>query len=169
MKIRQFRAGGDSIRLRGGGGPGRFRTNRFGYTASSMAANPLAFLIDATPRQRRALAASTLGWMLDGMDVTLYAMALSELLRDLQLTKAQAGLLASLTLIASAAGGILFGFFADRFGRRAALILSIAIYSAFSGFCGMSTTVWQLAIFRVGVGLGMGGEWATGAALVSET
>jgi nitrate/nitrite transporter NarK len=92
------------------------------YCRLPMTSNPLAFLASSSPRQRRALAASTLGWMLDGMDVTLYAMVLRELLRELQLTTAQAGLLASVTLIASAAGGILFGLFADRFGRRIALI-----------------------------------------------
>jgi MFS family permease len=107
--------------------------------------------------------------MLDGMDVTLYAMVLRELLRELQLTTAQAGLLASVTLIASAAGGILFGLLADRFGRRMALIVSIVVYSAFTAACGFSHGLWELAMLRLGVGLGMGGEWATGAALVSET
>ena len=134
-----------------------------------MAANPLGFLISSSSRERRALAASTLGWMLDGMDVTLYAMVLRELLRELQLTTAQAGLLASVTLIASAVGGILFGLLADRFGRRSALIVSIVVYSAFTAACGFSHSLWELAAWRLGVGLGMGGEWATGAALVSET
>ncbi len=134
-----------------------------------MASNPLAFLVSSSSRERRALAASTLGWMLDGMDVTLYAMVLRELLRELQLTIAQAGLLASVTLIASAGGGILFGLLADRFGRRVALIVSILVYSAFTAACGFSHGLWELAALRLGVGLGMGGEWATGAALVSET
>jgi MFS family permease len=134
-----------------------------------MISNPLAFLASSSSRQRHALAASTLGWMLDGMDVTLYAMVIRELLRELQLTTAQAGLLASVTLIASAAGGILFGLFADRFGRRVALIVSICVYSVFTAACGFSHGLWELAALRLGVGLGMGGEWATGAALVSET
>jgi len=103
--------------------------------------------------------------MLDGMDVTLYAMVLRELLRELQLTTAQAGLLASVRLIASAAGGILFGLLADRFGRRVALIVSIIVYSVFTAACGFSRGLWELAALRLGVGLGMGGEWATGAAL----
>jgi MFS family permease len=134
-----------------------------------MAAKSLAFLVSSSSRQRRALAASTLGWMLDGMDVTLYAMVIRELLRALQLTTAQAGLLASVTLIASAVGGILFGLVADRFGRRPALIISIVVYSVFTAACGLSHGLWELAALRLGVGLGMGGEWATGAALVSET
>ena len=127
------------------------------------------FLSAASPAERRALLASTLGWMLDGMDVTLYAMVIAELLRELQLTTGQAGLLASVTLIASAAGGILFGIAADRLGRRRALMASILMYSVFTAACGFSRTVFELAVFRFLLGLGMGGEWATGAALVAET
>ena len=134
-----------------------------------MAAKSLEFLVSSSSGQRRALVASTLGWMLDGMDVTLYAMVLRELLRELKLTTAQAGMLASVTLIASAFGGILFGILADRFGRCTALIISIVVYSVFTAGCGFSHSLTELAAWRLGVGLGMGGEWATGAALVSET
>jgi MFS family permease len=88
---------------------------------------------------------------------------------DLGMTKPVAGILGSLTLLASAAGGILFGVVADRFGRTRALMASIIIYSVFTGASGLSQTVGQLAVFRVLLGLGMGGEWASGAALVSET
>jgi MFS family permease len=127
------------------------------------------FLFAASTRERRALIASALGWMLNGMDVTLYAVVIPELLRELRLSTAQAGLLASLTLIASAVGGILFGILADRAGRRLALMASVAVYSVFTGACGLAQGVAELAVFRFLVGLGMGGEWATGAALVSET
>jgi MFS family permease len=134
-----------------------------------MLLHPFRFLSSASVSERRTLVASTLGWMLDGMNVTLYAMVISDLLRDLRLPTAQAGLLASLTLVAAGAGGILFGIWADRAGRRAALIASIATYSVFTAACGLSRGVWELAAFRFLVGLGMGGEWASGAALVSET
>lgn len=134
-----------------------------------MAANPFRFLQAATARERRALAASTLGWMLDGMDITLYAMVLTELMRELRLSPAEAGLLASLTLIASALGGILFGIVADRAGRRFALMGSIVVYSVFTAACGFSRGIAELAVFRFLLGLGMGGEWASGAALVAET
>ncbi|PYV05754.1 MAG: MFS transporter [Acidobacteria bacterium] len=107
--------------------------------------------------------------MLDGMDVTLYAMVIPALLREFHLSTSQAGALASVTLIASAAGGILFGFLADRAGRRSALMLSVAVYSVFTAACGLSRGVTELAAFRFLLGLGMGGEWATGAALVAET
>jgi MFS family permease len=85
------------------------------------------------------------------------------------LTTSEAGLLASVTLIASALGGILFDLLADRIGRRAALRASIIVYSVLTAACGFSRAVWELAALRLGVGLGMAGEWATGAALVSET
>ena len=127
------------------------------------------FLISASPRERRALFASMLGWMLDGMDVTLYAMVMSDLMRSLHLTTGAAGLLASVTLVSSALGGVLFGVVADRWGRRPALMMSILIYSVFTAACGLSRGVLDLAIFRALLGLGMGGEWATGAALVAET
>jgi MFS family permease len=129
----------------------------------------MRFLLSASPAERRALLASTLGWMLDGMDVTLYAMVIAELLHELHLSTAQAGLLASVTLISSAFGGIVFGILADRAGRRVALMASIAVYSVFTAACGFSRGVLDLAVFRFLLGLGMGGEWATGAALVAET
>src|SRR5438552_2643083 len=134
-----------------------------------MTSGAFRFLETSSPRERRALLASTLGWMLDGMDVTLYAMVIPALLREFHLSTSQAGALASVTLIASAAGGILFGFLADRAGRRSALMLSVAVYSVFTAACGLSRGVTELAAFRFLLGLGMGGEWATGAALVAET
>jgi MFS family permease len=107
--------------------------------------------------------------MLDAMDVMLYSMVLAHLMRDLGMGKAEAGFLNSLTLLASAIGGLFFGFFADRVGRTRALMVSILVYSLASGACGLSTTIEELAIFRFILGLGMGGEWTTGAALIAET
>jgi MFS family permease len=107
--------------------------------------------------------------MLDGMDITLYAMVIEVLLRELRISTAQAGGLASVTLIASAAGGVLFGLLADRIGRRRALMSSILVYSIFTAACGLSHGLLELAVFRFLLGLGMGGEWPSGAALVAET
>ncbi len=129
----------------------------------------LAWWKEASPDARRALVAASFGWMLDSFDVMLYAMVLAALMSDLGMTKATAGFLGSLTLVASAAGGLIFGVVADRFGRRKALMASILIYSVFTAACGFATGVAMLAVFRVFLGLGMGGEWASGAALVSET
>ena len=124
---------------------------------------------EASREARRALVAASFGWMLDSFDVMLYAMVLAALTSDLGMTKATAGLLGSLTLIASAVGGLVFGVVADRLGRRKALMASILIYSVFTAACGLATGVAMLAVFRIFLGLGMGGEWASGAALVSET
>jgi MFS family permease len=124
---------------------------------------------DGTPEGRRALVAAGLGWMLDAFDVMLYALVLTEIMREFGMDRPTAGLLGSITLLASAAGGVVFGVIADRFGRARALMGSIVVYSIFTFLCGLSTSVTQLALFRIGVGLGMGGEWASGAALVAET
>ena len=123
----------------------------------------------ARRKGRRALIAAALGWMLDSFDVMLYALVLSSLIPDLGMSKETAGLLGSVTLLAAAAGGIFFGVIADRFGRTRALMASVLIYSVFTAACGFAQTVAQLAIFRILLGIGMGGEWASGAALVSET
>ena len=122
-----------------------------------------------SPAQKRSLVAGGLGWMLDAMDVMLYSMVLAELLVHLGISKAQAGFLNSLTLAASAVGGMAFGMVADRVGRTRALMASILVYSLASFACGLSQTLTQLAACRLVLGLGMGGEWATGAALIAET
>ena len=122
-----------------------------------------------TPGQRRTLIAAGLGWMLDAFDVMLYSVVLASVARDLGMTKATAGMLNTLTLIASGIGGLGFGFVADRIGRTRALMLAILTYSICSFASGLSTSVLMLAVFRFILGLGMGGEWNTGATLVAET
>ena len=109
--------------------------------------------------------------MLDSFDVMLYAIVLAALLTDpvLQLSNSTAGILGSITLIAAAVGGIVFGIVADRLGRKKALMSAVLIYSVFTAACGFAQTVAQLALFRILLGFGMGGEWASGAALVSES
>lgn len=138
-------------------------------TVSADSAGLFGWWREAPPAARRSLVAGSLGWMLDSFDVMLYALVLASLMLDLGMTKTTAGLLGSVTLLASAAGGMVFGVFADRYGRTRALMASILIYSVFTGACGFAQTVGQLAVFRILLGLGMGGEWASGAALVSET
>jgi MFS family permease len=123
----------------------------------------------ADSRPHKALIAASLGWMLDSFDIMMYALVLSYLMKDLGMDKPTAGLMGSITLLASAVGGMIFGVIADRFGRTRALRGSILIYSVFTAACGFSRTVPMLAVFRICLGLGMGGEWASGAALVSET
>ncbi len=123
----------------------------------------------ATPQARRALVAASLGWMLDAMDVLLYSLVLNDVRAEFHISDRTSGLLIALPLASSAVGGAFFGFLADAFGRTRALMGSIAVYSIFTAACGLSRTPLELALWRVLVGLGLGGEWATGAALVAET
>jgi len=126
---------------------------------------------EADTRARRAFIAASLGWMLDSFDVMLYAIVLASLIEDptLHLSLATAGVLNSVTLLAAAAGGIAFGVIADRIGRKRALMAAVLIFSIFTAACGFAQSAVQLAVFRILLGLGFGGEWATGAALVSES
>lgn len=113
--------------------------------------------------------AAALGWALDAFDAMLYALVLALLMRDLGMTKTVSGLLGTLTLLASGIGGVLFGFLADRIGRKRALMASILTYSVCSFLSGLSTSIAMLAAARFMLGLGMGGEWNTGATLVAES
>ena len=127
------------------------------------------WLAEASPEQRRNLLAASLGWMLDSMDVMLYALVLGEVQRELHLSAAMSGAMMSATLVSAAAGGLAFGWFADRAGRVRALTISILIYSVATALCGFTRTAEALMLCRILLGLGMGGEWASGAALVAET
>src|SRR5215471_15141587 len=120
--------------------------------------------------QKRTLIAAALGWGLDGFDVLLYSNVLSHVITALGIqSKALAGLPNAFMLLASGVGGVLFGFIADRIGRTKALMLSILTYSVCSLGSGLSTSLGMLIFFRFVLGLGMGGEWNTGATLVAET
>ncbi len=119
-------------------------------------------------RQWKALFAAMLGWGLDGMDIMLYAFALTAIQREFALTSAEAGALASLTLLASGVGGMLFGYLADRIGRARSLVYSILTYSVFTALTATAGSVHQLILWRFLVGLGLGGEWAAGSVLVAE-
>lgn len=126
-------------------------------------------LSEVTSAQKRTLVAAALGWGLDGFDVMLYSMVLPTVMSALHIQKAVAGLPNAFMLLASGIGGVLFGFIADRVGRKKALMLSILTYSICSLGSGLATSLTALVLFRFVLGLGMGGEWNTGATLVAET
>lgn len=122
-----------------------------------------------TSQQKRALTAASLGWMLDAMDVMLYSLVLSSVAKELGLRPQTSGLLVAMTLVTAAFGGIVFGRLADYWGRARAMSACILLYSIFTGASGLAQNVVQLAVCRILLGLGMGGEWGTGATLVAET
>jgi MFS family permease len=132
-----------------------------------------------TRYQWLVLVVAWLGWVFDAMDSMIYALVLQPAFQDL-LPHSPGGLVAdktvawyggiifSIFLIGWAIGGIVFGVLADRFGRARVLVLTILIYAAFTGLVAIAATWWQLALFRFLTALGIGGEWAAGAALVAE-
>jgi MFS family permease len=134
-----------------------------------MAIGPIQLIRQATPGQRRTLLAAAMGWALDAFDAMLYSLVLAMLMRDLGMSKTTAGSLGTLTLLASGIGGVFFGVLADRIGRKHALMASILTYSICSFASGLATSIAMLAVARFVLGLGMGGEWNTGATLVAET
>ena len=118
---------------------------------------------------KNALIGGLGAWAMDAMDVLLYVMSLTIIMKEFQISMAAAGFLASVTLFSSAFGGIIFGVLADKIGRKKSLIYAVSIYTVFTGLSALSNSVTELAIYRTILGLGMGGAWAAGALLVSET
>lgn len=135
----------------------------------STSPGPFDWWTSASSHAKRALIAGGAGWALDGMDVMLYALALTTIKAEFALTSAQAGLIASATLLASAFGGMAFGVVADRIGRVRALSLSILLYSLCTAMCATARSLEALIFWRLLVGIGMGGEWAAGSVLIAET
>jgi len=117
----------------------------------------------------RALLAGGAGWALDAMDVMLFTFALGAIKEEFGLSDARAGALMSATLVASAVGGVVSGALADRIGRVRVLTLSILFYSVFTALTGTAQSVWELVLWRILVGLGMGAEWSAGSVLIAET
>src|SRR5438034_4983482 len=113
---------------------------------------------EITRQQWRTLVAAQLGWMLDAMDVMLYSFALTAIRSEFQLSGASAGALAALPFVTSAAGGMLFGWLSDRFGRTRALVWSILTFSVLTAFTATSPTVGVLVFWRALVGIGVGGD-----------
>ena len=122
-----------------------------------------------TREQWRVLLAAKFGWMLDAMDFMLYTMAVGQLRMYFGFGDDTAGMLGTVTLVMSGVGGTIFGYVADRFGRTRALMGTILIFSLASLGAATSQSVLQLLFWRAVLGIGMGGEWASGAVLVSET
>jgi MFS family permease len=107
--------------------------------------------------------------MLDAMDFMLYAMAIGQLRTYFGFNDATAGMLGTITLVMSGVGGVIFGYVADRVGRARALMATILFFSIASLGAATSQSVMQLLMWRALLGIGMGGEWASGAVLISET
>ncbi|HVX76831.1 MAG TPA: MFS transporter [Bradyrhizobium sp.] len=128
-----------------------------------------AFYRDMNSPERRTFWACTAGWALDGMDFMIYPLVIGTIITMWKVDAGTAGLAGTVTLLASAIGGWLGGYLADRIGRVKTLQLTILWFSVFSLICAAVQNFDQLLIARALLGLGFGGEWAAGAVLMGES
>jgi benzoate transport len=137
---------------------------------SSIAA--IADILDSNNRVTaygwKALAASVIGYAMDGFDLLIVGFMLPVIAADLALTSSQAGSLVTWTLMGAVAGGLIFGSMSDHFGRIRVLTWTILIFAGFTGLCAFARGYWDLVAYRVMAGLGLGGEFGIGMALAAE-
>ena len=122
-----------------------------------------------------ALLSGFLGWMFDSMDLNLFTLVVVPTIKDLTGAATPAaiaqygGIIVALKIFGWGLGGVLFGVIADRIGRSATLVWTILIYAGFTAVSGLAQNWQQLAACQTLAGIGIGGEWAAGAALIAET
>ena len=117
---------------------------------------------------KKALIGSVVGYAMDGFDLLILGFMLSAIAAELHFTPAQSGSLVTWTLVGAVAGGALFGMLSDYFGRVRVLIWTILLFAVFTGACAFAQGYWDLLIYRTIAGLGLGGEFGIGMALVAE-
>lgn len=117
---------------------------------------------------RKALIGSTIGYAMDGFDLLILGFMLSAIAAELHFTPAQSGSLVTWTLVGAVAGGVIFGMLSDYFGRVRVLTWTILVFAVFTGACAFAHGYWDLLIYRTIAGLGLGGEFGIGMALVAE-
>ena len=128
----------------------------------------LAWLKDLNPTERRTMAACFGGWSLDALDVQIFSFVIPSLLALWGITTAEAGVLATVTLVVSSFGGWVAGAASDRVGRVRVLQITILWYAFFTFLCGFAQNFNQLFVLKALQGFGFGGEWAAGAVLMGE-
>jgi len=128
----------------------------------------LAWYKDLTARERSTMFACFGGWSLDAFDVQMYSFVIPTVIGIWGLSRGEAGLIGTVTLLVSSLGGWFSGTLADRFGRVKMLQITILWYSVFTFLCAFAQNFEQLFILRALHGFGFGGEWAAGAVLMGE-
>ena len=124
---------------------------------------------DRDAEARRALWGSALGYAMDGFDLLILGFMLTAISKDLHLTQPQAASLVTGTLVCAVVGGLVFGMLSDRLGRVRVLTWSIVLFAVFTGLCALAQGYWDLLAYRAIAGIGLGGEFGIGMALVAET
>ncbi|MFI5591294.1 MFS transporter [Amycolatopsis sp. NPDC051758] len=137
-------------------------------TATATEARPFDWFRTLGKRGRRAFVGAFGGYGLDSFDYQTLPLGLAAITVYFGISSGEAGLLGTTTLVVSAVGGVGAGMLADRIGRVRTLQITIAMYTIFTVLCGFAPNFETLLIFRALQGLGFGGEWAAGAALVAE-
>jgi MFS family permease len=117
---------------------------------------------------RKALLGSAIGYAMDGFDFLILGFMLRTIAGDLKLSQAQSASLVTATLIGAVLGGIGFGMLSDRLGRVRVLAWSIVLFAVFTGLCAFAQGYLDLLIYRGIAGIGLGGEFGIGMALVAE-
>lgn len=130
--------------------------------------HPTSWYAKLAPREKNAFWACTGGWILDAMDVQIYSFVIPAIIVAFRLSNADAGLIGTSTLLASAFGGWFAGALSDRFGRVRTLQITIAWFAFFTFLTGFAQSFTQLLLCRALMGFGFGGEWAAAAVLVGE-
>src|SRR5450755_1305505 len=130
--------------------------------------SPTGWYRELAPGEKRTFWACFGGWTLDAMDVQIFSFAIPAIIVVFAITNADAGRIATATLLASAFGGWFAGALSDRFGRVRTLQITIAWFAVFTFLCGFAQSYAQLFVFRALMGLGFGGEWAAAAVLMGE-
>jgi MFS family permease len=116
----------------------------------------------------KALIGSGLGYAMDGFDLLILGFMLRYITADLKLSPAEGASLVTATLIGAVVGGIFFGMLSDRIGRVRVLTYTIVVFAVFTGLCGFAQGYYDLLAYRTLAGVGLGGEFGIGMALVAE-
>ena len=121
----------------------------------------------------RALWGSAIGYAMDGFDLLILGFMLRAIAAPpesggLGLSPTEATSLVTATLVGAVLGGLLFGMLSDRLGRVRVLTWTIVLFAVFTGLCGLARGYWDLLAYRTVAGLGLGGEFGIGMALVAE-
>src|SRR3954462_14514044 len=118
--------------------------------------------------QRNAFVAAWLGWAMDAFDYFLLVFVLTDVADTFNTSKTHVAVATTLTLAARPVGAAIFGYAADRFGRRPALLACVLFYSTVGFLTAFSTSLTMLLVLRALYGVGMGGEWGLCASLAME-
>jgi benzoate transport len=144
------------------------RTQDIGFIGSETGPSD-ALAKDADTEARRALWGSALGYAMDGFDLLILGFMLKVISTDLYLTQPKAASLVTGTLVGAVIGGFIFGILSDRLGRVRVLTWTIVLFAVFTGMCALAQGYWDLLAYRAIAGVGLGGEFGIGMALVAET